>query len=223
MNIAKDIIAHNEYIEDDSDVTVGGEIKENDPDTYEMPEIDVTSDNPNSYKSQAQAQDQYFDDQTFKGMLQDGPLSFTGIVYVAGGSGVTIDKGQSLTVDGMLVSEGSVDVGSPNKVGTLTINHVGEDPSGVIALNKFTAWAGAIVNIEGLIYIGDRFAFDPYYHSAPASETINIEGGIFTRRLDAHGERILNIEFNREWINQALPPDPDEVPVIQTEHWEEEY
>lgn len=223
ISVAKDIIAKNNYIEDDSTVTVGGVITEHDPNTYTMPVIDVTSSNPGSYKSQAQAQNQYYDDKTFKQMLQSGPQTFTGIVYVAGGSGITIDNNESLTVNGMLVSEGSIDVGDEHKAGTLTINHVNEDPSGVIALNKFTARAGGIVTIEGLVYIGDRFAFDPYLSSKPASKTINIEGGILCRRLDGSGKRILNIKFNRAWINQAIPLGPDEAPIIQTQHWEEEY
>lgn len=218
VNIAKDIIAKRDYRDISSDVTLGGTIKENDTGDYEMPEIDVTSEETDSYKSLAQAQNQYFDDQTFADMLDDGSLNFTGVVYVAGGSGISINSNRSLSVTGVLVSEGSIDVGKPNQAGTLTINHSGDNPSGVIALNKLTVHSGGQVTIDGLVYIGDRFSFDP-----SASKTIDIEGGVLARRFSGNGPRTVNIELNRAWINQVLQQTPDETPIIQTQYWEEEY
>jgi len=221
INVVKDILAKREIRNIFSDVTAGGVIDDHVSGPYTMPEIDVTSDDPDSYKSLAITQNQYYDDQTFKNMLKTGPLTFNGVVYVAGGSGIVIDNNQSLTVNGMLVAEGSVDVGKPTKKGTLTINHVGEEASGVIALNKFTAWAYSIVNIEGLVYVGDRFAVDPYY--SLSSKDINIEGAVLCRRFGGNGLRTINIEFNQDYVNQALQPSPDETPIIVTQHWEEEY
>jgi len=221
INVAKDILAKRNLLNIFSNITVGGEIADHVIETYFMPTIDVTSEEPNSYKNLAQAQNQYFDSQEFTKLLKNGPQTFNGVVYVAGRSGITIDSNQSLTVNGMLVAEGSVDVGKPTKKGTLIINHVDNKPSGVIALNKFNAWAYSTINIEGLVYIGDRFAVDPYY--SLNSKDINIEGGILARRFSGNGLRTINIDFNQDYINQALQPNSNETPVIQVQHWEEEY
>jgi hypothetical protein len=193
-----------------------------------MPKVDVTSDcsvNPSSYKCLAQSPpNHYFTAQEFKQLLQhDQNLTFDGIVYVAGNQGINIDWNQSVTVNGMLVSENSIDVGGPMRRGALTINHVEGQPSGVITLAKFTAWANSVINVTGLVYVGDRFSFDPWYNLNPSSQAINLHGGILCRRFEGRGLRVVNIEFDPALINEAIPENPQDTPVIQFQHWEEEY
>lgn len=223
LNIAKDIIAKRNIRNVLSSVTVGGEIKENDPGTYSMPSLDITSDNIGSYKSLAIAQNQYYTAQQFSNMLENaGSLTLSGIVYVAG-NGINIERGRSLTINGVLVSEGSIDIGSNTRQGTLIVNHSGNNPSGVVTLNKITAWSNSVIDIEGLVYVGDRFDIDPWYNLNPNSQAISIDGGLLCRRFNAHGLRTVNIHLNSDYINQTLLPNPDETPIIQTQHWEEEY
>jgi len=222
VDVADDILAKRDIRNVSSDVTYGGDLQENITGTYTMPSVDVTSENATSYKSLAQAQNQYYTASAFDAMLETGPITLTGVVYVAGSQGININDSQSLTVNGMLVSEGSIDVGKSNRIGILTINHVAGDPSGLIALSKLTIQAGGIVTINGLIYIGDRFSFDPYLSTNLATKTITIEGGILSRRFSGNGPRIVNINLNKDWINDALQP-TNVTPVIQTQHWEEEY
>lgn len=224
INVDKDIRAKRNIRNVFSDVTVGpgGQIVENDPGTYTMPTIDVNSAGLNSYKSKAIAQGQYYTTQQFRTLLQNsGNLTLSGIVYVAGT--INIDWWRSLTVNGMLVAEGSIDVGGPARRGDLTINHVSGQPSGVITLSKFTAWAYSRINITGLVYVGDRFSFDPWYSLDPSSKNINITGGVLSRRFEGRGIRTINITFNRDLINEGLQTEPEATPVIQFQHWEEEY
>lgn len=220
-----DILAHGNIRNTGSTVTANS-VQSNVPErTLAMPSIDVTSDclvNINSYKCLAQGQNQYFTASDFSKKLKDaGSLTFDGIVYVAGN--VNIDWWRSLTVNGVLVTEGSVDVGGPVRKGTLTINHVEGQPSGVITLSKFTGWAYSVINITGLVYVGDRFSFDPWFNLDPNTKDINIEGGILSRHFEGRGLRTINIEFNKDLINEVLKPDPPETPIIQFQHWEEEY
>lgn len=222
VNVDKDILAKRNIKNVLSNVHAGGVIRENDPGTYTMPTIDVTSDGPNSYKSKAIAQGQYYTQKQFSDALKNaGSLTFNGIVYVAGS--VNIDWWRSVTVNGMLVAEGSIDVGGPVRRGDLTINHVSGQPSGLITLSKFTAWAYSRINITGLVYVGDRFSFDPWYSLDPSTRDINITGGVLCRRFEGRGLRTININFNKDLINEGLQTEPEETPVIQFQHWEEEY
>lgn len=223
INVAKDILAKRSIRNTRSNVNVGGVINDNVSDTYTMPAVDVTSTNPDSYKSMAQAQNQYFTATAFKNLLQtQGSLTYTGIVYIAG-SGLTIKNNQSLTINGTLVSEGNIEVGKNPTKGTLTINTNGTAPSGIISLAKLLVNDGGVLDVEGMVYLGDRFSFDPYNRNFPQAQTINIEGGILSRRTEGNGPRILNIKLNKDLINQALDPNPNETPIIQVQHWEEEY
>lgn len=223
INVAKDILAKRDIRKVSSSVTAGGLVQENVSETYTMPAVDVTSTDPNSYKSLAQAENHYFTSNAFKTLLQNaGNLTYTGIVYVAG-AGFTIDSNQTLTINGILITEGNIDIGKNNSPGSLIINTNGNDPSGIISLSKLNVNGTGVLDVEGMIYLGDRFQFDPYDNAVPQAQTINIEGGVLTRRIDGNGPRILNIELNKELINQALDPNPDETPVIQVQHWEEEY
>jgi len=223
INVSRDILANRNIRNNDSSITVGGTINDYASQTLNMPAIDTSSTNPGSYKSLAQTYGHYYTNSQFQDLIDSGNVNLSGIVYVSGSQGVIISNNHSLTINGILVSEGSIDVGSPSKKGTFTINHTEGQPSGVITMSKFTVWANGVVSINGLVYIGDRFSFDPYDSHTPTSQNINVTGGFLSRRLEGTGPRILNINFNQDYINEALLPNPNETPIIQTQHWEEEY
>ncbi len=228
INVDKNIIAKRNIRNVFSDVTVGGLVSENDPGTYVMPTVDVISEcsvNSDSYKCRATTDpaNHYYTANQFQQLLQQqGSVTLDGIVYVAGNLGVTIEREQSVTVNGVFVVEGSIDVGKPQRSGTLQINHVEGKPSGVITLGKLTCWAYSDIDITGLVYVGDRFSFDPYY--GIGTQDINITGGVLARRFEGRGIRTVNIVFNKDLINEAIPDNPTtQAPVIQIQHWEEEY
>lgn len=228
LNIAKDIIAKRNIRNLFSSVTVGGQIKANDPGTYTMPVIDVSSDNANSYKSKAIAQNQYFTAKAFDDLIHaQHNLTFSGVVYVAGGINIKAktfsEPPPTVTVNGVLAAEGAIDVGAPMRKGTLTVNHVEGQPSGVITLSKFTAWAYSVININGLVYVGDRFGVDPWFNLDNSTKDIVIKGGVLCRRFDANGVRTIKIDFNQDYINETLQTNPPATPIIETQHWEEEY
>ena len=218
-NIIEDIKANRNIVIQNSNITQGGVRVENAGLTLEMPLFDA-----NAYRTLAQASNQLFSDTND---LFDGANSktFNGIVYVD--SKLTVDNNRSLTVNGMLISAESIVVGSQNQLGTVTINHVNDEPSGLVALHELTAKPKSIISIQGLVYVGDRFLIDKWDESVPASRNISIEGGILCRRFfgsgfEKQGMRNLNIDFDLDFINLGLG-NPNETPVILTQHWEEEY
>lgn len=220
IDVAKDILAYRNIRNVLSDVTVGGEIHANTGEHYPMTAL--TLDDLESYKEQAEDQFQYFTAKEFRDLWKThSSLTFDGVVYVAGG--LEVDWWHSLTINGILIAEQSIDIGGPFRRGDLTINHSEGEPSGVITLAKFTAWANSVIDIEGLVYVGDRFTADPWYNINPLSKEINIKGGVLGRRFEANGLRIIKIEFDKDLINEALPSNPGQTPVIETQHWEEEY
>lgn len=223
VNVSKDILANRQVRNIDSSITAGGTVNDYAGQNFDMPAIDISSSSASSYKSLAQAQNHYYTNSQFQNLLDANNVSLTGIVYIAGSQGIVIKDNRSLTINGMIVSEGSIDIGSSNKKGTLTINHIDGQPSGVITLSKLTVWDNGTFNASGLIYIGDRFSFDPYDTKNPSTATINLIGGILCRRIDGNGPRTLNINFSQDYINEGLIANSNETPVIQTQHWEEEY
>lgn len=218
-NIMEDIKANGDIVIQSSSVTQGGVRVENAGLTFEMPLFDA-----NAYRTLAQASGQLFSntEDLFSG---SDTKTFNGIVYVD--STLTVDDNRSLTVNGMLISAESIVIGSQNKLGTVTINHIADEPSGLVALHELTAKPMSLINVQGLVYVGDRFLLDKWDESVPATRTVSIEGGILCRRFfgsgfEKQGMRNLNIDFDLDYINLGLG-NPNDTPVILTQHWEEEY
>jgi hypothetical protein len=176
--------------------------------TFTMPGIDVSSSSPTSYKSKATAQGHYYASAQFDTLI-NSQTTLTGIYYVAGASGVNI-KNQNLTVNGILVSEGSVSV----KNGNLTINH-SSGPSGLVTLGSFSTNNATII-INGLLYVGVSAA-------SSNNTTMTVNGAILTHDYSGNNTD-LTLNFRPDWVNEALTGGgSSQTPVIQLQHWEEEY
>jgi len=136
---------------------------------------------------------------------------------------------QSLTVNGLLVIDGNIDVGanfcwkggagSPRcGFDDITVNHTVGKPSGIIVKGdvEFSIWTGA-VNLEGLFYGMD----DLIMTSLPYE--FNVTGGFIGRRFFCTSIwQTINITYDEEMINTGLGG-PTFSPVVEIEHWEEEY
>lgn len=136
---------------------------------------------------------------------------------------------QSITINGLLVIDGNIDVGSqfcwnggpgPRRCGfsNITVNHTEGKPSGIIVKGdvEFSIWTGA-VNIEGLLYGMD----DLILTSLPYE--FNVVGGFIGRRFFCVSVwQTINITYDEDIIRTGLGT-PTFSPVVQIEHWEEQY
>lgn len=185
-----------------------------------IPSIDLDSSDSGSYKSRANAQGQYFSSQTlFSNYLQSHSNTISGIVFVDVGSNGTLDFGtlignnQTVTVNGILVS--SYNIAVPNNRGlTINPNPTTNQPSGIIVKHDFTVATGATFSGIGLFYAGNRIETN--------HPIFTVTGGIFARDISIN-QGHLTMHFDPDIINEALPPNPADTPIIQRTFWEEEY
>lgn len=174
-----------------------------------IPELDFES-----YKSQAQSQNQYYAKQKdFKDLIPKfGSRTFNGVVFIDGP--LDIDWGRNVTINGVLAASGSITV----SLGQIFVNPpAGGGASGVFSTGNVTIGGAGNLQGTGLIYAGDRIQAD-----ASFSYITNITGGLIARRTWVSGFRTINLYFSSDVINTALG-NPVETPVIEVNHWEEEY
>jgi len=191
------------------------------PQQTETPQIDFDSEDTSSLKSLA---DHIYSKQEFKNLMDDNPnLSLNGIIYVTGD--ITIKKGSSVTINGALVSDGSVGIGngfSLNQLpATLTVNKAQGKPSGVFVKKNINIGGYSVsMDVDGLIYVGGSFrAQDGILQSV----NIDVNGGIIAQDYDLLMMwNPITITHNQQYINEALGV-PVFSQVLFINHWEEEY
>jgi len=188
----------------------------------EMPEVDFDK-TPNSYKSQAFtaghlfADQKAFDDYFFPSGTNSA--SVDGVVYVEGS--LEIAKDRSFTINGVLASSGTISVGKSNQNGTLNMTKPGENqPSGVLAQHGFIVEKQGIfcptsASCNGLVYAGEKSDF------LSSTSVVEFTGALLTRRNYVNG-RTMVIHFSDPVVEDTLN-DPTDTPVIEINHWEEEY
>jgi len=182
-----------------------------------MPQIDFDSSSPNSFKQRAIADGQYFTRQKdFKDLIpKDSTATFNGVVYIDGP--LHIDYDRIINMNGVLAASGSITITN----GQLTINIPPEPDvaSGVITQRDFIVGPEGKFSGTGLVYTGDRAQIDS---NASVDYTVNLIGGILSRRTWVSGFRYVNITRDDTVIENGLG-DPSDTPIIVISHWEEEY
>lgn len=191
------------------------------PNEIQMPAIDFDSADPDSYKSRAA---QIYTSGDFAQLLNDTPLLvLDGITYVTGN--INIKKGHNITINGALLADGSVTVGngysSSPTAATLDINHVANEPSGLIVKGNISFGSGnSNIAIDGLIYSGSSFKIQD---GLLQNVNFEVNGGIVAQNVDFIGIwHPLNINLNQVNVNDALGS-PLFSQVLLINHWEEEY
>ncbi len=203
-------------------LTVGGEKRAQNyppaPDPITMPQIDFDSSNPNSWLNQATA---VYTDKQFSDLLTNNPnLTLSGIIYVKGS--VSVGKGQSLTINGLLVADSDVEVGQNSSgMATLTVNKPANgNPSGVLTKGKIKIKKNASdVYINGLVYANDEFK------ASDTNSQLTIIGGIISRKVQFTNisTKTAQITYDNERVSQILNQENSASPTVQVEHWEENY
>ncbi len=188
------------------------------PAIIEMPMLDFDSADPNSYLNRA---DNIYTSNQFAELIRDNPnLVISGITYVTGD--VFIKRGQNLTVNGVLAADGNIKIGisvfPPSGSAQLTVNNTSGDPSGIFTKQKLQTgiWATHI-NINGLVYAYDRIQL------TNVDQLFSVTGGIITHKFDASSLWVnVNFTHNDDIVREALGI-PLFSPIINIDHWEEEY
>ncbi|NCN07541.1 hypothetical protein GW933_02495 [Candidatus Falkowbacteria bacterium] len=177
--------------------------------TIDVLPIDFDSDSPTSWKNRATIT--YTKDQ-FKNLPNNTTLN--GIIYVSGDAEII---GKNMTINGVLVAD-EIKITSSGQ--TITVNADPVYGGGLLSEGdlKFTTSGGA-VNVNGLIYSSD----DLKITSSGTNFVIN--GGMagFDATVTASGGAI-TLNFAPENFENVIDPTNNtNPPVIQIDHWEEQY
>lgn len=164
---------------------------------------------------------QYFaNQQAFKAIFPPWTdKTFEGVYYI--NSSLDLNDFRTMRMKGVLATSGSITVGhSTNllKFGQILVEppSVGS-ASGILTQGSLTVKTVGNFSGTGLVYAGDRFQIDT---SIPYD--MNLTGGIISRRTLIAGFRTINIYFDATVI-EAVLANPSDTPVIELNHWEEEY
>lgn len=186
-----------------------------------MPQIDFDSQDPASFKSRAS---QVYTSQDFRSLLKNFPVTtLNGITYITGD--VDIKKGATLTINGALVADGSINIAngySGEETGAnLFVNKIGNEPSGIFSKRNITIGGfSATADIEGLVYAGGKVRIqDGIFQNVDVS----ITGGIISQNMEilVSWEPTV-ITYNQQFVSEALGI-PLFSQVLFINHWEEEY
>lgn len=207
------------------------------PDSIGVPLVDFNSNQPNSFKSRAQAMENagqcqilcngipcstkcVFTKQQFSSLLSSVSAGQTitinsEITYVTGDINIS---SRELVVNGILVSERDISASSSS----ITVNQPDASaPSGLIAERKIN-FSSVTMDVEGVIYSCDEANI--------SSSSGNIIGAVLGRKLDFSSLPVFNITLDNDIIFKGLgytidgqPVNPTFSPAITIDHWEESY
>ena len=146
------------------------------------------------------------------------------ITYVIGD--VKILGGQNLIINGALVVEKNFQAGASEcwlgrcGYNNITVNYISDQPAGILAKNKinFYSYAGNI-NVNGLIYANDELSVVNF----PANYAFTVRGGLVGRKITVTGAagQINGYRQNNILIDTLGATELS--PLLDVEHWEEEY
>lgn len=179
--------------------------------TEDMLQIDFDSTNPNSWKSRATTT---YTESQFRSLASGTNLN--GIIYVTGNAEITE---KNMTITGVLVAEGKIII----EIDGHTVN-VSSDPTyGGGLLSKqdvdITTEDGTL-QVDGLIYAAD----DLKITSDGTAFTINGSMAGFDAEVTVTGGTPITLNYVPENFQAVIDPLVNiSSPIIQIDHWEEQY
>lgn len=184
-----------------------------------MPAVDFNSAATSSMKNRATTT---YTAAQFEALLNDNPnLTLDGpIIYVNGE--VEIEKAINLTINGLLVIQGDLEIDSNNtKTINITINHATGTPAGIMSSEKIEIKKlKGTIDINGVIYANDTIDL---LNITSAAANFDIIGGLIARKVTITScTRPINIHYNTDPLNDSFFA-AQFSPVVTVEHWEEEY
>ncbi len=178
--------------------------------TVDMLQIDFDSDDSNSWENRATAT---YTENQFKNLSTGTTLE--GIIYVDGDAKII---GKNITINGVLVADGDIDITLSGN--TFTVNSHETYGGGLLAKDDIDmTTSGGTITINGLMYSAD----DLDITSSGTSFTINGSMAGFDSRITASGGSII-LNYSTSTIYSVIDPlvNPSS-PLIQIDHWEEQY
>ncbi len=198
------------------DIVAGGKLTLNNSyqdaptSTVDMLIIDFDSDDPNSWENRATAT---YTRNQFRNLPSDTTL--TGIIYVTGDAEII---GKNFTINGVLVSVGNIVINNSGK--TLIVNADLTNGGGILAKENVTiTTSGGLMEVDGLIYSAKKLQIT----SAGTDFTINGSATGFDAEITASGGSIILNYVPLNFQPVADPYHNPAAPVIQINHWEEQY
>ncbi len=191
------------------------------PEEILMPAIDFESAATTSYKNIA---DVVYTESEFEDLMEANQnLTLNDpITYVE--KDVKLQGGQNLIINGLLVVERDIKIGYRNcwkwRCGpsSVVVNYLPGSASGILAKRKieFQSWTGN-VDINGLVYANDELSIFSF------TSDFNINGGLIGRKLSMTSIwQPINIYHDNNILIDVLGATKYS-PIINIEHWEEEY
>ena len=178
--------------------------------TIDMLQIDFDSESADSWKNRATAT---YTKSEFKNLASGATIN--GIIYVTGDAEII---GKSLTINGVLVAEGDITATLSGQ--NLTVNADPTYGGGLLAKDDITfTTSGGAVQLDGLAYAADNLDII----SSGTNFTVN--GGVagFDAEVTASGGSII-VNYTPENFQPVIDPAfNQDSPLIQIDHWEEEY
>jgi len=197
------------------------------PDVLESPYVGFDSPGDSlSIKARATVLNQVYTAEEFNSLLEQTPnLSKNGAVYVTGT--VSIERGESITINGALAADGSITIGNiwqwwdpcVANDAQVTINHVAGNPAGLFSKGQITInTCVGDVYVNGVIYAGESF------NMASIENNFILEGGVVAQEIQWTGIwNGISLIFDEDAMNDTLRTGSGFAPLISFDHWEEEY
>lgn len=178
--------------------------------TVDILPISIDTDDPTSLKNRATVT---YTASQFSNLPSGTTLN--GIIYVTGNARVI---GKNMTINGVLAASGNIEITTAGQ--NFTVNYNASYGAGVIAKNNVTlTTAGGTFKIDGLLYSGNTLTIT----SAGTNFTINGSLVGFDARITASGGAI-TVNYTPQYFEPVIDPEYNpEAPLIQIDHWEEQY
>lgn len=178
--------------------------------TIDMLQIDFDSEDANSWKNRATT---VYTSSEFSSLPSGTTLN--GIIYVTGDADIV---GKNMTINGVLVSDDEIDITLSGQ--TFTVNADVTYGGGLLAKGDVDiTTSGGTVAIQGLVYAGDDLDI------TSAGTTFTIDGSMagFDAEVTASGGGIV-LNYIPENFQAVIAPiyNPNS-PLIEIDHWEEQY
>lgn len=194
-------------------LTLNNSIKEAPTSTVDMPQIDFDSDLPTSWKNRAT---QIYTPSQFED-LPSG-TSLTGIIYV---SGRTEWVEKDLTINGVLVITDELNIELDGNTFSITNNPI--YGGGILVKYDLDINLGdsSTLITDGLIYSNKELTIN----LTDFSDSVTINGAIigWDTRIDTSGGDMI-VNFIPQYFSNVIDPNINQdSPIIQIDHWEEQY
>lgn len=217
INDAAVSASNNIIVNNQSTLTLNNSTQSEGDPTVGMPQIDFDSASATSLKNRA---DQTYTAAAFAA-LPSGTI-LNGVTFVNGNAAWT---NKNLTINGILASSGDITI-SLNANKTVTINSNEQTGSGLLGKDDVQVTLDqATLTINGLLYASKELDID--VASTNNDATFTITGGVIGWHLDIDGydKGACTITFDQDLAWAPLDPvlNGTESPIIEVNHWEEQY